>query len=87
VQGVLNEIFGTYYRTEIKACGASRTDKGVHANGQILHFDLPHTLNPAKIRTDMNNLNIRLPDDVKIMDMWRAPRGTLDIQVDMNMCV
>jgi hypothetical protein len=32
----------------------------------------------------MDNLNIRLPGDVKIMDMWRAPKGSLHVQVDIH---
>lgn len=42
---------------------SGRTDAGVHANGQVIHFDTPLTLPPDRWRMA---LNVLLPTDVRI---------------------
>ncbi|MCK4904104.1 MAG: tRNA pseudouridine(38-40) synthase TruA [Candidatus Marinimicrobia bacterium] len=46
--------------------GAGRTDAGVHAFGQVAHFDLDTNL---KIPELLKALNARLPLDIKIIDL------------------
>lgn len=80
VQGILNEALSKTYKTPVKVCGASRTDKGVHANGQIIHFDLPSSFaNEDTIHT-INDFNRKLPDDLKLVRWAHAPEGLLEIQ-------
>lgn len=54
----------------INLVGASRTDAGVHAKGQIAHFD-------AAIRIPLDRLphaiNSRLPDDVEVVAAEEVP--------------
>ena len=48
----------------IRVHGAGRTDTGVHATGQVGHFDLKTDLEPGKLK---NALNGHLPKDVRVM--------------------
>eukprot|EP00401_Gymnodinium_catenatum_P065992 CAMPEP_0117499480 /NCGR_PEP_ID=MMETSP0784-20121206/22267_1 /TAXON_ID=39447 /ORGANISM="" /LENGTH=352 /DNA_ID=CAMNT_0005294629 /DNA_START=73 /DNA_END=1128 /DNA_ORIENTATION=+ len=41
VQGVLDRALSTVFRTEVRTVGTSRTDRGVHARGQVCHFETP----------------------------------------------
>jgi tRNA pseudouridine38-40 synthase len=52
--------------------GASRTDAGVHAEGQVIHFDLPSRRAPEVIRDAVNH---RLPDDVRLLEVAAAAPG------------
>ena len=41
VQGTLTQILSGLARNPIELVVAGRTDAGVHATGQVAHFDLP----------------------------------------------
>lgn len=45
--------------------GAGRTDTGVHAFGQVAHFDLDTNLKTTQL---LSALNARLPEDIRIID-------------------
>lgn len=47
--------------------GASRTDKGVHATGQVAHFFTPHPL------PSLRSLNGLLPKEIRVLDMQEMP--------------
>lgn len=42
---------------------AGRTDSGVHARGQVAHFDFDHQLDPRRIAAALNS---KLPPDVQV---------------------
>jgi tRNA pseudouridine38-40 synthase len=51
LETALNKL--THTHTQVFACG--RTDAGVHALGQVVHFDTPSTLSPDRLRDGLNN--------------------------------
>ena len=66
VQGVIEETLSTVLRQERVAIQcAGRTDAGVHARGQVIHFDLPIE---AMLEMDdlLFKINSLLPEDVAI---------------------
>jgi tRNA pseudouridine38-40 synthase len=69
VQAVLQRALGELARSPVKVEGAGRTDAGVHADGQVAHFDLPRPRDPRAIRDAVNR---RLPEDVRILEVSLA---------------
>lgn len=58
------------HRTPLVAAG--RTDAGVHAEGQVVHFDAPIPIPPAGVRAGLNSL---LPDSIRVLDAAEAAPG------------
>jgi tRNA pseudouridine38-40 synthase len=85
VQGTLNDVLSERYQHPVRVAGASRTDKGVHARGQIIHFDLPASLSDEVTIQSLSDLNQQLPDDVKVKRWSIAPLGLLDIQIQQGL--
>jgi tRNA pseudouridine38-40 synthase len=50
---------------DFKVIGASRTDTGVHASGQVLKIVLPKKIDPKKLTLGMNS---KLPNDIKVIN-------------------
>jgi tRNA pseudouridine38-40 synthase len=69
VQAALEEALGRLARERVRFEGASRTDAGVHADGQVAHFDLPRRREPRAIRDAANDA---LPDDVRVLAVEEA---------------
>ncbi len=69
VQAVLEGALEELAHARIRVEGASRTDAGVHADGQVIHFDLPRRREPRAVRDAAND---RLPDDVRVLAVEEA---------------
>jgi len=67
VQGVLEEALGTALRRPVDLTVAGRTDRGVHARGQVAS----HAGDPAPRRS----LNGLLPDDLAVIESEAAADG------------
>ena len=67
VQGELETALATILRRQVDLTVAGRTDRGVHARGQVAS----HDGEPAPVR----NLNALLPDDVAVLRSEPAPDG------------
>ncbi|MFQ6611782.1 MAG: tRNA pseudouridine(38-40) synthase TruA [Fidelibacterota bacterium] len=64
IQGTLEEALAIISGgNQIRIYGAGRTDTGVHALGQVAHFDLETTLSAATL---IEALNGNLPDDIQV---------------------
>ena len=63
-------MFQIVCRCEIKIKACSRTDSGVHANGQVANLFIPRETSLRKLYSSVNAL---LPDDIAIIDLvWVA---------------
>ncbi|MEC9369271.1 MAG: tRNA pseudouridine(38-40) synthase TruA [Pseudomonadota bacterium] len=71
VQGRLAEAIQAFCGEAVIPSGAGRTDAGVHALGQVAHFDLARDW-PADTVRDALNAHLR-PDPVSVVDCAIAP--------------
>lgn len=55
VQGALEDAIEKLSSQRVTVHGAGRTDAGVHARGQVAHFDLEKTFAPDRIRDALNH--------------------------------
>ena len=69
VQATLEEALARCSGETVKVHGSGRTDHGVHARGQVAHFELAHRFAPATLQKALNAV---LPDDVRILKMART---------------
>jgi len=67
VQGVVQDALAKVLRERVELTVAGRTDRGVHARGQVASYPGP----PAPVR----NLNALLPADVAVLRSEPAPEG------------
>lgn len=63
VQQVIEEALTKLTRARVVIAGASRTDAGVHALGQMAHFDTESRIPPDKYAFALNTM---LPADIRI---------------------
>lgn len=70
VQGVLEESLSKVFRETVQLTVAGRTDAGVHAEGQVAHFDTTAEVDPDRLVHRMARF---LPKDVRIKDVRLAP--------------
>ncbi len=81
IQEKLRRALEDVVRHEVPVVGSSRTDAGVHAKGQIAHFDTDKTQIP--IEALRQSVNARLPGDILIRsvepvaDSFDAIRSTV----------
>ena len=66
VQQVFNEALSTLLRSEINAMGSGRTDTGVHAKMQVVHFDADEAIDTSLL---VQKLNRFLPRDIAVHKM------------------
>lgn len=75
----------------VKIHGAGRTDAGVHAYGQVIHFDLPQQRDLEKLRF---GLDTQTPDDIDVIQVeqvaddfharYQKHRKTYEFLVDLG---
>lgn len=70
VQGVLEETLGRIVQERVSLTASGRTDKGVHAKGQVANFRTSSNLSLYRLSYAMNSL---LPPAVRVMDMEAVP--------------
>lgn len=70
VQGELEEVLRRVTGARRAVVGSGRTDRGVHAQGQIASVDLPAKWTAAEVRRALNAL---LPPEIWIAEVRRVP--------------
>ena len=70
IQGVLNDTLTELLGEKIEIMGASRTDAGVHALGNVAVFDTNTRIPGEKISYALNQ---RLPDDIVVQNSSEIP--------------
>lgn len=66
-QQILEEALQKLFNKKTNLIASGRTDAGVHAKGQIAHFDCQTTIPPEKIALAINPL---LPDDIQVLKSY-----------------
>jgi tRNA pseudouridine38-40 synthase len=72
VQEEVEKAIGTITQTKIDSIVAGRTDAGVHATGQVIHVDVPESINLDEIAYKLNRI---LDEDIRIMRVSIAPEA------------
>ena len=65
LQKVLEEALGVINKGDVLVKGASRTDKGVHAYGQMIHFDIDYDIPADRLMYAVNRI---LDNDIRVLD-------------------
>ena len=87
IQGELEKVLSQRFQRLVKVVGAGRTDGGVHARGQAIHFDLYHneterananslsTIDSSSFERDLETtMNRMLPSDIRVWNVGPANR-------------
>jgi tRNA pseudouridine38-40 synthase len=70
VQEEVERAIATVTQSKIDSIVAGRTDAGVHARGQVIHVDVPETINLEELGYKLNRI---LDTDVRVMNISVAP--------------
>lgn len=79
VQGQLHNIFERFFKHPVDVQGAGRTDSGVHATGQVAHFDVGDsfpigtTFTAYKMREALNYALRR--ENISVLQAYKAHRN------------
>jgi len=69
IEGELERVLEKILQHPVPLQAASRTDRGVHARGQIVNFFTPKKLNVARLQKSLNQL---LPPDIRVFSCTEA---------------
>ena len=70
IEGVLHDALENLYGHPVEIIGASRTDSGVHALGNVAVYDVESPIPAEKVSYA---LNARLPKDIRIVQSKEVP--------------
>ena len=72
IQGTLNQALSAVANAPVSTLAAGRTDAGVHALGQVVHFDTPVA---RENHGWLLGANSHLPDDIAVLWVREVPAG------------
>ena len=70
IEEVLNRELSALFKEEIQVIGASRTDSGVHAMGNVAVFDTASRIPADKV---VYAINQRLPEGIRVQESMEVP--------------
>ncbi len=71
IQGKLEDAISQFYiRKLVKVVAAGRTDSGVHAAGQVVHFDYSGPIKPERWPSALNG---KLPKTIRVIEAVKRP--------------
>lgn len=85
IQGDLEQVLTQRFQCPVRVVGAGRTDSGVHARGQAIHFELPDRVQKEedllpKLEYSMNKM---LRQDVRVYNLQEAPVVTKELNGEL----
>ncbi len=69
IQQKIEEALEIVFKQKIIIVASGRTDSGVHALGQVAHFDVDKKLNTRSVMYSINSL---LPSDIKLQQLFEV---------------
>ncbi len=66
IQDIVESAIERVFSEKIRIVMSSRTDAGVHAYGQVFHFDSEKVKDEGKLKFSLNSL---LPDDIHVVEV------------------
>ncbi len=72
IQGELENALAMVTRERVRVVGAGRTDAGVHARGQVIHFSTAWKHSSEDLQRALNAL---LPEDIVVRELGIATEG------------
>ncbi|MBN2077638.1 MAG: tRNA pseudouridine(38-40) synthase TruA [Spirochaetes bacterium] len=69
VQGEIEKAIRVFLKRDIRVLGSGRTDAGVHALGQVAHFDVPEKVSLRRLCIALNGI---LPREISITNAYRV---------------
>ena len=75
VQEILEKALLKITQRVVKTFAAGRTDAGVHASGQVVHFDIDYVIPGNSYSDILNSLlpsTIRILESVEVKDSWHS---------------
>ena len=69
IQDIIEAKLKTVFKRELRIHGAGRTDSGVHAHGQVFHFDADWKHEVDKLKLAINS---GLPEDIQVLRVNKA---------------
>ena len=85
IQGELESVLGRRFNRQIRVVAAGRTDAGVHARGQAIHFDLTteESRKLEELDPELNLLqramNKMLTEEIRIWNIQKAPPPAIEL--------
>lgn len=66
VQAEVTKACETIFKQKVTVIASGRTDSGVHARGQVIHFHVDTRMRPLEV---LKALNSRLPQDIAVLNV------------------
>lgn len=70
IQDTIEEALMMIHKKEVRITGSGRTDRGVHAKGQVFHFDSDLNISEENW---VRAMNANLPRDIRILKVEQVP--------------